>query len=362
MAQYGSSQAQLCDYCHQKPKFAPYNYCGKVCGSRARATGSTPSNNTPMCKQCGQRPVHRGHQFCGRNCANTWQSMNGQISTGGGGNAQPQQQTQSSWNTMPPPPVQNPPSTQISNQGGGDGGGGLKGFVKNLKGLVSQNSPSQQSQSQPKSTTPDPSMISPPITPMSSGMGNSTGMSTPTTPGTNQHYHTPPSPTSPGLPDPNAGGHKSRTTGIATSQSNSTGGDNHDDPDFDPYADQNQVQNTGGVIPIQAQAQFSIQVNSPVMGTGGHGNGGWDPNDPNNFPSQHSTRSNPSATCRLNGCDNPVFVDPVSRRAGEYCSQRHREDAAAFGQASPCIMCQKMPRGQKDHFCSRACREKALRP
>jgi len=210
-------------------------------------------------------------------------------------------------------------------------------------------------QSQPKSTTPDPSMISPPITPMSSGMGNSTGMSTPTTPGTNQQYHTPPSPTSPGLPDPNASGQKSRTM----TQSNSTGGDNHNDPDFDPYADQNQVQNTGGAVPIQAQAQFSIQVNSPVVG---HGNGNWDPSDPNNFPSQHSTRSNPSATCRLSGCDNPVFVDPVTRRAGEYCSQRHREDAAAFGQASPCIMCQKMPRGQKDHFCSRACREKALRP
>lgn len=205
----------------------------------------------------------------------------------------------------------------------------VKGFVKGLKGLVSQNAQSQQPQPQ-QSTTPDPSVISPPITPsMSSGMGGSTAMSTPTTPGMNQQYHTPPSPTSPGVPDPNANGHtngsKSRTMTIATNQSHPTGGDDHDE--FDPYADPNPVRshNTGGAVPIQAQAQLSIQVSSPIMGAGGRGNGNWDPSDPNHFHSQQPAWSNLSTTCRLNGCDNPVFVDPVSRRPGEYCSQRHRE-------------------------------------
>jgi len=206
----------------------------------------------------------------------------------------------------------------------------VKGFVKGLKGLVLQNSQSQQSQpQQQKSTTPDPTLISPPITPMSSGMSGMSGSTgTPTTPGLNQPYYTPPSPTSPGLPDPNANGQtngsKSRTMTIATSQTNSGGGDNND-TDFDPYADPNHGQVTTGAVPIQAQAQVSIQVNSPVMGAGGHGNGNWDPSDPNNFPSQQSTWPKSSSTCRLNGCENPVFVDPVTRRAGEYCSKRHRE-------------------------------------
>ena len=274
--------------------------------------------------------------------------MNGQINTSG--NAQPQQQVQQSWTTtQQPPQIQNPP-TQSSNQGGTNGGGGdgggresyyrssvvrkhslarmaVKGFVKGLKGLVSQNSQSQ-SQQQQKSTTPDPTLISPPITPMSSGMSGSTGTHTPTTPGLNQQYYTPSSPTSPSLPDPNANGQtngsKSRTMAIATSQPNSGGGDNSD-PDFDPYADPNHGQVTHGTVPVQAQAQVSIQVNTPVMGAGGHGNGNWDPNDPNNFPSQQPAWPKSASTCRLNGCENPVFVDPVTRRAGEYCSQRHRE-------------------------------------
>ena len=286
-------------------------------------------------QQCNQRPVHRGHQFCGRNCAGNWQTANGQINTGG--NVQPQQPVQQSWSTtQQPPQVQNPP-TQSSHQSGGDGGGresyyrssparkpllarlAVKGFVKGLKGLVSQHSQSQSQQQ--KSATPDPTLISPPITPMSSGMSSSTG--TPTTPGLNQPYYTPPSPTN-GLPDPNANGQtngsKSRTLAIATSQPNSTGGDNND-PDFDPFTDPNHGQVTTGAVPVQAQAQVSIQVNT----AGGHGNGNWDPSDPNNFPSQQSTWPKSSSVCRLNGCENPVFVDPVTRRAGEYCSQRHRE-------------------------------------
>lgn len=159
----------------------------------------------------------------------------------------------------------------------------------------------------------------------------SSGMSTPITPGLNQQYHTPPSPPSPGVQDLNANSHmnghqKSKTMAIAMSPVNSTGSD---DPNFDPQSDlnhdptvtSNHHQNTAGSVPIQAQAQLSIQVGSPQpTGTGGHGNGNWDPSDPNNFPSQQS-----ASTCRLNGCNKPAYVDPVTRRQGEYCSQRHRE-------------------------------------
>jgi len=215
-----------CDYCHQKPKFPPYNYCGKACGSRAKATGSTPSNGPVLCKQCGQRPVYKGHQFCGRNCANTWQAMYGQINTGGSGQPQHGQQL---WNPMPPPQTQNPPSNLTQPPQGFNQGGGLIGIVNGLKSLVSHSQQPQQQQPGPLNpphmqqvsgpTSPDPMMISPPITPMSSGMGSpmSAGMGgsmlpgafdqmspeTPTTPGLNQQYYSPSSPASPGFQDPN---------------------------------------------------------------------------------------------------------------------------------------------------------------
>jgi len=280
-------------------------------------------------------------------------------------------------------------------------------------------------------------MISPPITPMSSGMSSpmspgmggplspgmggplspgmggpispgifdpmSPGTPTPTSQGSNQQYYTPSSPTSPGIQDQNAddqnkvqqppppqnqtptqGQPRSKTMSLAMSSStNSTGSDTQPegDPEFDPHADPNrdpavasnhhpnggqlpgQSQGTGGPAPVQSQAQFSIQATgSPPTGAGGHGN--WDPSDPNNFPSLHSTSnlSGLPGVCRLNGCDKSVFVDPVTHYRSEYCSQKHREDATIFGQVNPCIMCLKMPRGPNDHFCSRACRDKALSP
>ncbi|KAF9643751.1 hypothetical protein BDM02DRAFT_3191258 [Thelephora ganbajun] len=410
--------ASLCDYCHQKPKFAPYNYCSKACGSRAKATGSTHSNGPVMCKQCGQRPVYQGHQFCGRNCANTWQAMYGQINTGW--NGQPQYGHQQLWkSTMPPPQAQNPPNPTQPHQGLSQGGG-IQGIVKGLKDLVSQPQPPQQQQ-QPGPPnppyvqqvsgpiSPNPQMISPPITPMSSGMGSpmSPGMSgpmlpgtfspmspgtpTPTAPGLNQQYYNASTPTSPWIQDPNAdnqtnGQHfssphfpvpsapkQSKAMKMAMSPPTYSANDDtqldYDPDDFDPDEDPNQdptmtLNHTGGPIPIQARIQ--IQVSSLPMGAGGHGNQNWNPSDPNNFPPQRvtstSTPSGSFATCRLKGCDKPIYVDPATHHQSEYCSQRHREDAAIFGQVSPCIMCLKMPRSSDDYFCSRACREKALSP
>lgn len=283
--------------------------------------------------------------------------------------------------------------------------------MKGIKGLISQNhqpQPPQQQQQQPGPpnpphmqqvsgpTSPDPSMISPPITPISSGMGGPTppgmgdptppgsfdpmspGTPTPTTPGLNQRYYsTPSTPTNPGTQDPNANGQTngqhlssppfpapripnqsstqgqpmSRTMDLAMNMdppTNSTGGGpqpNHD-PDLDPHTDPSQDpavtsnhhpnfnqfpsqnRNTGGFVPVQAQAQVSIQVtSSPPMGAGGHGNGGWDPTDPNHFPSQQSTSTSSGSPmmCRLNGCNEPVFMDPVTYHQSDYCSQRHRE-------------------------------------
>ena len=192
---------------------------------------------------------------------------------------------------------------------------------------------------------------------------------TPTTSGLNQHYYTPSSPASPGIQDPDTNDQtnrqnfslpplpaphsskqnstpiqKSKTANMTVNtRATSTGGGTqpNDSPDFDPHADPDQDpmgtpnsyqpfgqnQNTGGSIPIQAQAQFSIQVTSTPTGAGGHGNGNWDQNDANYFPSQPltSTSSGSSTTCRLKGCNKPVFVDPETHYPSEYCSQRHRE-------------------------------------
>ncbi|KAF9790532.1 hypothetical protein BJ322DRAFT_1037062 [Thelephora terrestris] len=116
-------------------------------------------------------------------------------------------------------------------------------------------------------------------------------------------------------------------------------------------------------VQAEAQTQHSTQTGSPLSRAGGSGNGNREQNDPTNyFPSQESTStpSGPPSTCRLNGCNKPAFVNGVANNSNEYCSQKHREDAVAFGQVRPCIMCQKMPRCQNDHFCSSACREEAL--
>ena len=263
--------------------------------------------------------------------------------------------------------------------------GTVKGIAKSIGGLVARNQqpqPSQQFQPPQQqfgavsppyqqqiqgSLSPNHSVISPPISPMTSGMG-SPMMSTPTT--SNQQYSDPPSPESSDefddFYDPNddfqTNGHRPQLLGppvpsqssmlgqrpnamnIAMgSSTNSINGNPPDyEPTYDPFADPNQVQavstnpfrgqgqNAGGSGPIQAQAhaQFTVQVTSPPAGAGGHGNGYWDPNDPNNFPSQQQLTSpspGSSMTCRLSGCNKPVFVDPATYQPSEYCSQRHRE-------------------------------------
>ena len=91
--------------------------------------------------------------------------------------------------------------------------------------------------------------------------------------------------------------------------------------------------NRGGGRPMsvhaQNQAQFAVQVTSSQTIPGGLGNGGWDQNDPNHLPQTQfapsSTSSSLSLTCLLTGCNNPVFVDPITNQPAQYCSQRHRE-------------------------------------
>ncbi|KAF8072200.1 hypothetical protein FPV67DRAFT_925883 [Lyophyllum atratum] len=59
---------QLCDYCHQKPKFSNHRYCSKTCASQA-GPGANVSVNNNMCTQCGKKPKFQGFDFCGKSCA-----------------------------------------------------------------------------------------------------------------------------------------------------------------------------------------------------------------------------------------------------------------------------------------------------
>ncbi|OBZ66186.1 hypothetical protein A0H81_13797 [Grifola frondosa] len=49
----------LCDFCHQKPKFGGYRFCGKTCAAQA--------NN--LCTQCHQKPKFANYDYCGKSCA-----------------------------------------------------------------------------------------------------------------------------------------------------------------------------------------------------------------------------------------------------------------------------------------------------
>jgi len=173
--------------------------------------------------------------------------------------------------------------------------------------------------------------ISPPISPVSSGAGGTMSTGTPPSPGLGQQYYSPSSPTSPEIQDldtndqingqhfsspqfptqhtsnkSSTSGQMSKTMSMAVdSPTDPTGGG---DFDYDFYPDEDPVDS----LPPSA---------------GGHGNGNWDPSDPNHVPSQQSTSTSfgSSMTCRLKGCQKPVFVDPVTHHQSEYCSQRHRE-------------------------------------
>jgi hypothetical protein len=146
-----------------------------------------------------------------------------------------------------------------------------KGIVNSLRGLVSPQLLQQQ---------PSPAM----------GSSTSTGTLSPMTSSFNRYY-TPSTITSPGIQGPNASG----------------------------------GQHFHSLIPILVQPQFLSQNTSSPTAAGGGGNGNRNPNDPIYSPDSPSSGPPAPATCRLNGCNKPVFVDSVSNLPNEYCSQTHRE-------------------------------------
>lgn len=78
--------SNLCDYCHQRPKYADgsktHLYCGKTCATKAKSSGgssssngTSSSSNSVNCDYCHVRPkYHDGtqmHAYCSKACANS---------------------------------------------------------------------------------------------------------------------------------------------------------------------------------------------------------------------------------------------------------------------------------------------------
>lgn len=91
---------QLCSYCHRKPKFNNFEYCGKTCAKEAKQTA-----NSNLCNYCHQKPKFANHEFCGKKCATSaaavTQATPKAITNGGAG-------TGSSAKGTPTPPAPAP--------------------------------------------------------------------------------------------------------------------------------------------------------------------------------------------------------------------------------------------------------------
>ncbi|KAJ3561709.1 hypothetical protein NP233_g10029 [Leucocoprinus birnbaumii] len=54
-----ASGAQMCDHCHQKPRFGNHQYCSKTCAGLAAT----------FCNQCHKKPKFQNFDYCGKHCA-----------------------------------------------------------------------------------------------------------------------------------------------------------------------------------------------------------------------------------------------------------------------------------------------------
>ncbi|RDB29285.1 hypothetical protein Hypma_014878 [Hypsizygus marmoreus] len=249
--------AQLCDYCHQKPKFSNHQYCSKTCASQA----GSASNN--MCIQCHKKPKFQNFDFCGKSCASQANPQRRNATGGGqrGKGSNAQQPAQPAFGAMQ---VAQFVAQQVPH-------------VKALLAAMNAVQPPQQ----------------PAVAPVTQPQVQPAG------------------------------------------------------PQNNPFLQPNPF--------VQPQMQAQPQMNgtpasglSNSLGTAQHPlSSAQPPADP--------------PECLIPGCGKPVHVDAQGMKTSDYCSKRHREEAVESGVAEPCILCLTLPQSEKDYFCSRACREEAMK-
>lgn len=295
-----AQKPNLCDYCHQKPKFGNYNYCGKTCSQQATGISQTntaartqPQTASTLCKQCNQKPKFQNFDFCGKNCASNWQLING----GSKGNPNPAAKNLPGGNLLGKVTANMQVPTQLL--------GNLPQPLQSqlqavLPAVVASLQQQGQGQNPPQQPQPSPSVnlnvnnVIP--SPPSNVPQRSTAAITNANANPPQQNSTGQNASGPGLPAPQVS-----------------------------QVPANGIKNAAIPAPAPGQAQPAVPT-----------------------------------TCRLTGCSKPVYADPTSNHPSEYCSKRHREEAVITGQVTACIMCLKMPRSATDHFCSKACRDAAL--
>ena len=92
----------MCGFCGQKPVSHGHPYCGRGCGTKAKAAGmvtpapaplpaapATPSSPHGTCAFCLSKPVSVGHPFCGGTCAKNAKAVGWKGGTPPGGAPQP---------------------------------------------------------------------------------------------------------------------------------------------------------------------------------------------------------------------------------------------------------------------------------
>ncbi|KAF9479965.1 hypothetical protein BDN70DRAFT_894481 [Pholiota conissans] len=295
--------SQLCDYCHQKPKFSNHLYCSKTCAGQAAALCNVWYIS--QVKHCHKKPKFQNFEYCGKNCA--------ALANPGGKSRNPAPAAVA--------PQHGGGSKQANTNSNGNGTQGAFDPVQLAK-LVAQHIPQVQAMFNP---APQPQVQAAPAQIqqqpiISNPFANpAVQVQAPHAPSNNPFL-------GPGPAAQSQNPTYATNPGAAAGASQQSAAMMNGAPTVPKLTPNPSRLEDGGAHPLLLSAQQ---------------------------PTGHFE-------CLIPGCGQPVHTDTKGVRTSEYCSMRHREEAVAIGLASPCIMCLTFPQSETDYFCSRGCREESL--
>ncbi|PFH48380.1 hypothetical protein AMATHDRAFT_76772 [Amanita thiersii Skay4041] len=288
---------QLCDFCHQKPRFSNHQFCSKTCASQAAT----------LCKQCMKKPKFATFDYCGKNCAalakNSAAVQGMAAAAVAPVSVQQQQQQQSA--AMASGPAVVPVSSTNASVTTTKIASPPKGFSPiQVAKMVAQHLPQVHGLMGTSNT--------------STTSTNATATTTATTPA-------PPAPQAIPAAPPSQSAASGNPFLTITSQQQQQ---------LQQQQQQQQIpaSNTSSANSSNT-AQLSAGTHPPIAPT----------------------------LCLIPGCGKPVHVDAQGLFPSSYCSKKHREEAVRLGLVDPCIMCLTKPQSDLDYFCGKACREESMK-
>ncbi|CAA7269532.1 unnamed protein product [Cyclocybe aegerita] len=317
------SSPQLCDYCHQKPKFSNHAYCSKTCAGLAAT----------LCNHCHKKPKFQNFDYCGKNCA-ALANPGGKSRNATGASTQP----------------------QAAASGGKTYSKGNASNQQQQQGASTIDPVQLASECRFHLGLPRRYDISDIHDRIASSLALIRWMRT--------GFHLPLSaylefvaqhiPQVQALLAPNSGG--------ATNPINSSGSTVQ--PPTNPFVGGTAAAQSAPVNNpfINAQAQNPFANPQPQTTSNGAVPLAASSNTlPSAQPAHASTQQAAiNIECLIPGCGKPVHIDAKGIKMSDYCSMRHREEAVTSGLVPPCIMCLAYPQSDTDYFCSRACREESM--